>query len=190
MNVNSLGIGNVIKFKGQYWVVAKKEHVKPGKGGAFVQLEIKNLLTGSKSNERFRAGEEVEKIVLEEREFQYQYSDSDSIFLMNLLSYEQEPFPKGLMGERIAYLVEGMNVKVCYCDDRVVEIKLPETVVLRIEETEPTVRGQTAAASYKPAILENGVRITVPQFITAGERVVVRTEDSSYVERAKQIAPR
>jgi elongation factor P len=185
MNVNSLTVGNVIKFKGQYWIVAKKEHVKPGKGGAFVQLEIKNLLSGSKSNERFRAGEEIEKIVLEEREFQYQYSDNDFIFLMNLISYEQEPFPKSLMGNKIAYLIEGMSVRVCYCDDMAVEIKLPETVILRIEETEPTVRGQTAAASYKPAILENGVRIMVPQFITAGERVIVRTEDSAYIERVK-----
>jgi elongation factor P len=185
MNVNSVGIGNVIKFKGQYWIATKKEHVKPGKGGAFVQLEMKNLLTGSKSNERFRAGEDVEKIILEEKEFQYQYSDKDSIFLMDLMSYEQEPFSKELIGERIAYLIEGMNVRVCYCDDMVVEIKLPETVTLRIEETEPTVKGQTAAASYKPAILENGVRTTVPQFITAGERVVIRTEDSAYIERAK-----
>ncbi|MDR1426001.1 MAG: elongation factor P [Rickettsiales bacterium] len=185
MNVNSIGIGNIIKFREQYWIVTKKEHVKPGKGGAFVQLEIKNLLSGSKSNERFRAGEEVEKVVLEEKKFQYQYSDNDSIFLMNLENYEQEPFSRNLMGDRFAYLVEGMDLNVCYCDDLAVEIKLPETVVLTIRETEPTVRGQTAAASYKPAILENGIRITVPQFITAGEKVVVRTEDSVYIERTK-----
>ncbi|MDR3078985.1 MAG: elongation factor P [Rickettsiales bacterium] len=185
MNVNSVALGNVIKFRGQYWVVTKKEHVKPGKGGAFVQLEMKNLLTSSKSNERFRAGVEVEKILLDEREFQYQYSDNDSVFLMDLANYEQESFPKELLGDRVAYLVEGMSVRVCYCDDMVVSLELPETVVLRIAETEPTVRGQTAAASYKPAILENGVRVTVPQFITAGERVVIRTEDSAYLERAK-----
>ncbi len=185
MNVNSISIGNVIKYKEQYWMIVKKEHVKPGKGGAFIQLEMKNINSGSKLNERFRAGEDVEKIVLDEKDFQYQYDEGDNIALMDLVTYEQESFPKSLLGERFVYLSDGMNVKVCYCDEKVIGIKLPDTVVVKIKETEPTVKGQTAAASYKPAILENGIRIMVPPFITSDDKIVVKTEDSTYVERVK-----
>jgi elongation factor P len=185
MNVNLVSLGNIIKYRDQYWTVTKKEHVKPGKGGAFVQLEMKNLISGNKSNERFRAGEEVEKVNFDEREFQYQYSDDNFIFLMDLLTYEQESFSRDLLGERISFLVSGMTVKVCYCDDRVMAIELPETVTLRVEETEPALRGQTAAASYKPALLENGIRIMIPPFVGVDDVVVVRTADSTYVERVK-----
>jgi elongation factor P len=185
MNANSLSLGNIIKHNGQYWIISKKEHVKPGKGGAFVQVEIKNLVTGSKSNERFRASEDVEKVVLDEKEYQYQYMDDDQVVLMDLSTYEQVSLVKELIGERRAYLVEGMNVKVCYCDDMAMEVKLPETVVLEIRETEPMLKKQTAAASYKPAILENGVRVMVPSFLMTGEKIVVKTVDSTYVERIK-----
>jgi elongation factor P len=185
MNVNSTALGNIIKYKNQYWIVTKKEHVKPGKGGAFVQLEMKNMLTGNKSNERFRAGEDVEKVNSDEKEFQYQYSDGDFVFLMDLLTYEQEPFSKELVGNGISFLTSGMDVKVCYCDNRVMAIKLPETVTLRVKETEPTLKGQTAAASYKPAILENDIRVMIPPFVGAGDLIVVRTADSTYVERLK-----
>jgi elongation factor P len=185
MNVNLVSLGNIIKYKSQYWVVAKKEHVKPGKGGAFVQLEMRNLATGNKSNERFRAGGEVERVNSDEREFQYQYSDGDFIFLMDLSTFEQEPFPKDLVKEEISFLVNGMVVKVCYCDDRAIAIRLPETVILKVKEAESTLRGQTAAASYKPAVLENGIRIMIPPFVEVNDRVVVRTADSTYVERVK-----
>lgn len=185
MNVNLISLGNVIRYKDQYWNVTKKEHVKPGKGGAFVQIEMKNIMTGNKLNERFRAGEDVEKAILDEEEFQYQYDEGETIALMNSQTYEQESFPKGLLGERIAYLTDGMNVRVCYCDEKAIEIKLPDTVILGIKETEPTVKGQTAAASYKPAVLENGIRIMVPPFVTSEDRIVVKTEDSTYVERVK-----
>lgn len=185
MNVNSISIGNVIKFKNQYWIIAKKEHVKPGKGGAFVQLEMKNVITGNKTNERFRAGEDVEKIALEEKEYQYQYDEGTNICLMNMENYDQESFDKELLGERVAFLTEGMEVKVCYCENTIVDIKLPDTVICDIRETEPTVKGQTAASSFKPAVLENGLRIMVPPFITTDDKIVVKTEDCSYVERAK-----
>ncbi|MDR2777912.1 MAG: elongation factor P [Rickettsiales bacterium] len=185
MNVNLVSLGNILKHRDQYWIVAKKEHVKPGKGGAFVQLELKNVISGSKSNERFRAGEEIEKVSLDERDFQYLYSESDSVFLMDSLSYEQEQFSKNLMEGEISFLVSGMNVRVCYCDDMVIAIKLPETVTLRVKETEPVLRGQTAAASYKPAVLENGIRVMVPPFVKADDIIVVRTADSIYVERVK-----
>lgn len=150
-----------------------------------MQLEMKNLMTGNKLNERFRAGEDVEKVILDEKEFQYQYDEGDTLAMMNMETYEQESFPKKMLGERIAYLTDGMDVKVCYCDDRAMDIKLPDTVILSIKETEPTVKGQTAAASYKPALLENGVRIMVPPFINTDDKIVVKTEDSTYVERVK-----
>ncbi len=185
MNVNSVSLGNVIKYNNKYWIIRKKEHVKPGKGGAFVQLEMKDLLTGSKANERFRAGEDVEKIALEEVVYQYQYDEGDTIALMNLENYEQESFDKKLLGERLPFLTEGMEVKVCYCEHIIVEIKLTETVVRSIKETEPTVKGQTAASSFKPAILENGVRIMVPPFISSEDKILVKTEDCTYVERVK-----
>lgn len=185
MNVNSISLGNVIKYKDQYWIVTKKEHVKPGKGGAFVQLDLKNVITGNKSNERFRAGEDVDKIALEEREYQYQYDEGESVCLMNMETYDQESFNKELLGERVHFLTEGMEVKVCYCEHVIVDIKLPDTVVCGIRETEPTVKGQTAASSFKPAILENGLRIMVPPFITSDDKIVVKTEDCSYVERSK-----
>lgn len=185
MNINSVSLGNVIKYKNRYWIIRKKEHVKPGKGGAFIQVEMKDLLSGNKSNERFRAGEDVEKIAVEEILYQYQYDEGTTISLMNLESYEQQSFDKELLGERIAFLEEGMEVKVCYCEHIIVEIKLPDTVVCSIKETEPTVKGQTAASSFKPAILENGLRIMVPPFITSDNKIVVKTEDCSYVERIK-----
>ena len=185
MNVNSVSLGNVIKYKNQYWIVTKKEHVKPGKGGAFVQLEMKNVKTGNKLNERFRAGEDVEKIALEEKEYQYQYDEGENIALMNMETFDQESFSKELLGERIAFLTEGMEVKVYYCEHIIVDIKLPDTVVCSIRETEPTVKGQTAASSFKPAILDNGLRIMVPPFITSDDKLVVKTEDCTYVERAK-----
>jgi elongation factor P len=185
MNVNSISLGNVIKYRDRFWIITKKEHVKPGKGGAFIQVEMKDLMSGSKSNERFRAGEDVEKIAIEEIPYQYQYDEGKTICFMNLETFDQESFDKEILGERAKLLSEGMEVKICYCGTVIVEIKLPETVICAIRETEPTVKGQTAAASYKPAILENGIRIMVPPFITSEDKIVLKTDDCSYVERAK-----
>ncbi|MDR1498812.1 MAG: elongation factor P [Rickettsiales bacterium] len=185
MNVNSISLGNVIRYKDRYWIITKKEHVKPGKGGAFIQAEMKDIVSGTKLNERFRAGEDVEKIAIEEVKFQYQYDEGDTIALMNLETYDQESFGKNLLGDRVAFLTDGMEVRICYCGNVIVEAKLPDTVVCTIKETEPTVKGQTATASFKPAILENGIRIMVPQFITGDDKVIVKTDDCSYVERAK-----
>jgi elongation factor P len=185
-DANSVNVGNVIKYKDRFWNVLKKGHVKPGKGGAFVQLELKDIISGTKLNERFRATEGIEKAFLEDMEFQYQYDEGKNLAFMNMKTYEQISLPKTLLGETEKFLQEGMDVKVKYCEDTPISIKLPDTVILEIKETEPVVKGQTAASSFKPAILENGVRIMVPPFVNSSDKVVVRTEDATYVERAKK----
>ena len=184
MNANSIGIGNVIKYKNRFWMVTKKEHVKPGKGGAFVQVEMKDIINGTKTNERFRSDEDLEKAFMEEKTFSYQYDEGDKIALMDMETFDQESFSKELLGNKVAYLQEGMEVRVCYCEGMPIDIKLPETVILGIKETEPSIKGQTVTNSFKPAILENGVRVMVPPFVTTEDKIVVKTEDSTYVERA------
>lgn len=186
MIANSLSVGNVIQHKDKFWFIVKKEHVKPGKGGAIIQVELKDIMTGKKLNDNFRSSEEVNRVILEDKNYQFQYIENDNLVFMNLETYEQENFSKDLLEERIAYLSEGMEVIISFCEDKIIEIKLPETVTIKIEQTEAVVKGQTAAASFKPAILENGIRIMVPQFITSDDNVVVKTQDSSYVERAKK----
>lgn len=185
MNANSISVGNIIRHKGNLWMVTKKEHVKPGKGGAFVQLEIKGITTNAKVVERFRSTEDVEKMFMEDKDFQYQYMEGDNLALMDMTTYEQTLINKELLGDMLPYLQDGMEIKVQFCEDKPLSVKLPEHVVLEVVETEAVVKGQTAASSYKPAILENGVRVMVPPFITTGTKIVVRTSDSEYVERAK-----
>lgn len=184
MNANSIGIGNVIKFKNRFWIITKKEHVKPGKGGAFVQVEMKDIMTGTKTNERFRSDEDLEKAFMEEKNFTYQYDEGETIAFMDMETFDQASFSKDLLGDKIAYLQEGMDVKVCYCEGIAISVKLPETVILAIRETEPSIKGQTVTNSFKPAILENGIRVMVPPFVTSEDKIVVKTEDSTYVERA------
>lgn len=186
MSANAINVGNVIKHKNRFWIVTKREHVKPGKGGAFVQVEMKDIITGTKLNERFRATENVEKAHVEDIDFQYQYDEGENMALMNMESFEQISLSKDLVGDALPYLQEGMDVKVTYCEGMAIQIKLPETVVVEIKETEPVVKGQTSASSYKPAVLENGIRTMVPPFVTSDDKIVVRTADSTYVERAKK----
>jgi elongation factor P len=186
INANSIRAGNVLEHNGKLWVVTKQpDHTMPGKGGAFVQVEMKEIKTGIKLNERFRSSENVEKVRLDEKSYQYLFADDTMLTLMDNENFEQINVGKNLLGNKIAYLQDGMMLTVeMYQDDPII-IKLPEQVVLEIQETEAVVKGQTAAASYKPAILENGVRVMVPPFINVGDKIVVRTEDSTYIERAK-----
>lgn len=185
MNANSISIGNVIKYNGKFYMITKTEHVKPGKGGAFVQFEAKDVMTGTKINERLRAADDVEIAEMRDKKYQFQYMDGDNLSLMDMESYDQFLLSKELVGAAFPYLKEGMDVVVEYCEGIPLRIRLPEKVTLEITSAEPTVKGQTATASYKPAILENGVRVLVPPFINTGDKIVVRTEDSTYVERAK-----
>jgi len=184
INGNEIRPGNVLEHNGGLWAVVKTNAVKPGKGGAFNQVEMKNLIDGTKLNERFRASETVERIRLEQKDFQFLYEQGEALVFMDLESYEQLELQKDFVGDRRAFLQDGMMVTVELHEDRPIGIALPDHVTLAIAEADPVVKGQTAASSYKPAILENGVRILVPPFISAGERVIVDTNELTYLRRA------
>ena len=185
INGNEIKPGNVIEHKGDLYVAVKTNHVKPGKGGAFAQVELKGVTTGTKLNERFRATETVERVRLDQREFSFLYAEGDDLVFMNNETYDQIQLPKDFVGERAAFLQDGMNVTVELYEDKPLGVKLPQQVTLRIEEADPVVKGQTVSSSYKPAVMENGVKVMVPPFIEAGERIVVDTDEVTYVRRAE-----
>ena len=186
VNGNAIRIGNVIEHEGRLWRAMKTQHTMPGKGGAFMQVEMKDLKSGTKLNTRFRSADTVEVVSLERRDFQFLYKEGDMCTFMDTETYEQVSVPEEVIGEEQApYLQDGMMVKVERFEDQIIGITLPEHVTLEIVETDAVVRGQTAAPSYKPAVLSNGVRTSVPPFIDKGTRIVVATADGAYVERAK-----
>ena len=185
ISANDIRPGHVLEHKDRLWMVARTEHVKPGKGPAYQQVELKDLVDGTKLNERFRAVETVERVRLEEHVFQFLYEDGEQLNLMDQESFEQLTIDRGLLGDRAAFLQEGMALTVLGHEGRPLMVSLPDTVVLEVVEADPVVKGQTAAASYKPAVLENGVRIMVPPHIETRTRVVVNIAEASYVERAK-----
>jgi elongation factor P len=177
--------GMVIEWENKLWLVVKHEIRTPGNLRSFNQVELKDVVTGNKNNPRFSSAEKIERVSLTQRPFNFMYADGDLLHFMDNESYEQITLPKELLGESFAYLQDGMTVMVESHEERAITVTLPETVVMKIVEADPVVKGQTASSSYKPALLENGVRVLVPPFIAAGESIVVRTIDSSYVERAK-----
>ncbi|MDC9701101.1 MAG: elongation factor P [Alphaproteobacteria bacterium] len=183
INGNEIRPGNVITHNNLLWVVVKTQSVKPGKGGAYNQVELKNLTEGTKMNERFRASETIEKVRLEQKKFLFLYEQNGRLSFMDLDSYEQLELNKDFVGERAAFLQNDMTVTVEIHDGRPISIALPDRVTLRVTETDPTIKKQTATSSYKPAILENGIRLLVPPFIDAGESIVVDTNEISYVRR-------
>ncbi|ESR23677.1 elongation factor P [Lutibaculum baratangense] len=184
INGNEIRPGNVIEHDGGLWVAVKTQAVKPGKGGAFNQVELKNLINGTKLNERFRASETVERVRLDQKDFQFLYAEGENLVFMDSDTYEQLELARDWVGERAAFLQDGMVVTVEMYEGRPIGISLPQQVTLGVAEADPVVKGQTAASSYKPAVLENGVRILVPPFVESGERVVVDTEELTYVRRA------
>lgn len=184
INGNEIRPGHVITHKGGLWIAVKAQAVKPGKGGAFNQVELKNLIDGTKLNERFRASETVERTRLEQKPHQFLYENGDMLTFMDTNSYEQIELPKDFVGDRAAFLQDGMQVTVEFHENRPIGISLPDQVVLEIVETEPTVKGQTAASSYKPATLNNGLRVMVPPFLETGTRIVVDTNEVTYLRRA------
>lgn len=184
MNGNEIKPGNIIKHQDMLWVAVKCSHVKPGKGGAFNQVELKNLMDGRKLNERFRASETVERVRLEQKPHTYLYDEGDMAVFMNSETYEQIMLERDFIGDRAVYLNDGMEVNVEFYEEKAIGVSLPDQVTLEVAETEPVVKGQTAANSFKPAILTNGVRTAVPPFVGTGERLVINTEDGSYVTRA------
>ena len=185
INGNEIKPGNVILHNGELYVAVKTDHVKPGKGGAFAQVEMKSIVGNTKLNERFRAAETVEKVRLEQKDYQYLYEQDDMLVFMDTESYEQIELPRDFVGDRAAFLQDGMMVTVESYEEKPLGISLPGQVTLEVAEADPVVKGQTAASSYKPAMLENGVRVMVPPFITAGEKIVVDTSEVTYVRRAE-----
>lgn len=184
INGNQIRPGNVLEHKNSLWVAVKTQAVKPGKGGAFAQVELKNILNGSKLNERFRADETVERARIEQKDHSFLYADGESLVFMDDENYEQISLSQDFVGERSAFLQDGMKVTVDFYDDKPIGISLPDHVTLEVTETEPTIKGQTASSSYKPAMLDNGIRCMVPPFITTGEKIVVDTGEIAYVRRA------
>src|SRR5215813_1888399 len=177
INGNEIRPGNVIEHKGGLWVAVKTQAVKPGKGPAYAQVELKNLIDGTKLNERFRSSETVERVRLEQKDYQFLYEQGDMLVFMDMDTYDQIELPKDFLEERAAFLQEGMKVTVESHEAKPLGVAIPEQVTLEVVEADPVVKGQTAASSYKPAKLENGVRIMVPPHIAAGTRIVVNTAD-------------
>lgn len=188
MKINAIDIrgGNVLDHEGKLWVVLKSQIYQPGKGASVVQVEMRDVRAGNKTNVRFRTQESVERVRLDQYEFQYLFDDGeDGYTFMNSENFEQVVVKGDIIGDKKLFLQENMTVTIEFYETEALNATLPASVILEIRETEPVVKGQTAASSYKPAILDNGVRVMVPPFCEAGEKIVVRPEDATYVERAK-----
>ena len=186
MKINAVEIrpGNILEYEGGIWRTVKIQHTQPGKGGAYMQVELKNLIDGRKTNIRFRSAESVEKVRLETTDFQYLYADGDMLVFMDKENYEQVSLDKGILGDAAAFLQDGMDVVMELWEERPISVQLPDTVEALIVEADAVVKGQTASSSYKPAVLENGVRVMVPPHIGAGTRIVVDVYAQEYVKRA------
>ncbi len=185
VNANTLRPGNVMDYNSKLMVVTKIEILTPGKGAAVIKVEMKDIKSGNKDNVTFRTQETVERVRLEQNDCQFLYKDEDGLHFMNTESFEQFKIDEDVIGISAAFLQDGMTVEVESHEGVPLGVRLPDTVICEIVEAEPVVKGQTATTSYKPAILDNGVKVMVPPFVEQGTRIVVRTEDATYVERAK-----
>ena len=184
INGNAIRPGNVIDHKQRLWVAVKINAVKPGKGGAFAQVELRDIRDGTKLNERFRATETVERVSLEQRHSQYLFADDDFITFMDAETYEQVMVPTANLGDQKAYLQDGMQVTIESYEGEPLSVQLPDTVEMEVVEADAVIKGQTASSSYKPAVMENGERVMVPPHVEAGSRVVVKPSDGTYVSKA------
>jgi elongation factor P len=187
MKINAIDIkpGNVLEHQNKLWLVLKRDLVQPGKGGAFAQVEMRDLRGGSKLSERFRTQETVERVRLDEKDMQFLYMEDGMATFMDNESYEQVSMPREVIGDPADFLADGMVCQVTLYEGIALSVELPQSVTLEVVEADPVVRGQTASSSYKPGKLENGRRVLIPPHIGAGTRIVVNTTDGSYVERAK-----
>lgn len=185
INANLIRVGNIIENNGKQWAVLKTQIVQPGKGGAFITVEMRDIRTGTKTNERWRTADTVEKCNVEEKDCTFLFVDGEALTFMDQENFEQFNLSKEVLGDAAAFLQDGMQVAVDFIEGSPVSVSLPEKVVMTVVEADPVVKGQTASSSYKPAKLENGLKILVPPFIAEGEKIVVNTTDVSYVERAK-----
>jgi elongation factor P len=186
MKINAVEIrpGNILELDGGLWRAVKIQHTQPGKGGAYMQVELKNLIDGRKNNNRFRSAETVEKVRLDTKDFQFLFADGDALTFMDKDTYDQVTLDRGILGDAAAFLQDGMDVVMETYDDKPISVQLPDTIEALIVEADAVVKGQTASSSYKPAVLENGVRVMVPPHIGAGTRIVVDVYEQTYVKRA------
>ena len=184
INGNEIRPGNVLEHNGGLWGAVKVDHVKPGKGGAFAQVELRNLRNGSKLNERFRSADKVERVRLEQKDMQFLYENYSMLVFKDAETYDQVELPAEILGDRRPFLQDGMTIQVEFHESEALNATLPQKVTCRIVETEPVVKGQTAANSFKPAVLDNGVKVMVPPFVGPDELIVVNTETMEYSERA------
>lgn len=184
INGNEIRIGNVLEHNSGLWSAVKVDHVKPGKGGAFAQVEMRNLRNGSKLNERFRSADKVEKVRLEQKDQQFLYENDGMLVFMDMETYDQIELPAELLGDRRPFLQDGMTIQIEYHEEEALHASLPQKVTCMIVETEPVVKGQTAANSFKPAVLDNGIKVMVPPFVGQDEMIIVDTISMEYTERA------
>lgn len=182
---NEIRPGTMLDYDGGLWIAVKTQKVKPGKGGAYNQVELKNVTNGTKLNQRFRSDETVEEIYLEKKDFQFLFSSGDMLTFMDMQTYDQIELATEFVGDQAQFLQDGMKTLVQMYDGKPIGISLPLQVTLEVTEADPVLKGGTAAPSYKSATLENGMKIQVPPFIDAGTRVIVSTEDGSYIRRAE-----
>lgn len=176
--------GNIIEFEGGLWRAVKIQHTQPGKGGAYMQVEMKNLIDGRKMNNRFRSDERVERVRLDTKDFQFLYHDGDMLVFMDKDTYDQISLPADMLGDEGAFLQDGMEVVLELHEERPISVQLPDQIEATIVEADAVVKGQTASSSYKPALLDNGVRVMVPPHISSGTRIVVDVYSKEYVKRA------
>jgi len=187
MKINAVEIrpGNILEFEGGIWKTVKIQHTQPGKGGAYMQVEMKNLIDGRKNNVRFRSAETVERVRLDTKDFQFLFAEGEDLTFMDKDNYDQITLPRDLLGDAAAFLNDGMDVVMELYDEKPISVQLPDTVEALIVEADAVVKGQTASSSYKPALLENGVRVMVPPHIASGTRIVVDVYSQEYVRRAE-----
>ncbi len=183
INAGEIRVGMLLDYKNDLWEVLKTQHVKPGKGGAFAQVEMKSIGKNTKLNERFRSSETVEKASVEEIKYNYLYGDENNYFFMNPKSFEQIEISKNVVGEKGKLLSENLEVSLSFHDDKPISVQLPNQINCKIETTDVAIKGQTVSSSYKPAILDNGIKIQVPPFVEAGDEIILDTRSFEYVKK-------
>ena len=183
ITANEIKPGMIIEHKNDYWNVLKTQHVKPGKGGAFNQVELKSVLKGTKLNERFRSSENVEKAEVDEKKFNFLYSDDKNSYFMDNVSFDQISMPNDLIGDKVKLLKENVEVTISLLEEKPLSIELPKNINCVVETTDAVVKGQTAASSYKPAKLDNGLKILVPPFIESGDKIIIDSRNLEYVKK-------
>ena len=183
INAGEIRVGMLLEYKNDLWQVLKTQHVKPGKGGAFAQVEMKSVGKNTKLNERFRSSETVEKASLEETNFNYLYADENNYFFMDPKTFEQTEIKKEIVGDKGKLLTENLEVSISFYNENPISIDLPNQVTCKIETTDVALKGQTVSSSYKPATLENGLNIQVPPFIESGDEIIVDTRTLEYIKK-------